>query len=197
MKIIGVTGPLGAGKSYVASLICKRGIPDIDTDEVYHMLTDAPSECTKRIINAFGREVMSENGGIDRKALSGIVFDNPEKLSKLNSITHGCVTEKVEELLEEYRKKGEEAVVVEVPLMFESGFDRRCDLVVCVVADRETRISRICERNKMTPDEAAKRIKSQKDIDFYIAKSSFIVYNNGKEDIDAQIDRLFERISEA
>lgn len=196
MKIIGVTGPIGVGKSYVAGQICKRGIPDIDTDNVYHLLISAPSECTSGIKNAFGEKVINKKGGVDRAALANVVFDNPEKLAELNRITHGCVTKKVEEMLEDYRRAGTAAVVVEVPLMFESGFDRKCDIVLCVVADIETRISRICMRNGISREEAEKRIKNQKDIDFYIANSSFIVYNNGKEDINAQIDRLFEKVFE-
>ena len=194
MKIIGVTGPIGAGKSYVAQQICKRGFPDIDTDEVYHSLISAPSVCTEGIKTAFGDDVINNDGGIDRTVLREIVFSDPEKLVILNKITHGCVTEKVDELLADYRKNGVSAVVVEVPLMFESGFDKKCDIVVCVAADTETRITRICKRNGITRGEAEKRIKNQKDIDFYIANSSFIVYNNDKEDINAQIDRLFERI---
>lgn len=194
MKVIGVTGPIGAGKSYVAEKICERGLPDIDTDEVYHFLISAPSTCTEGIRAAFGENIINKDGGVDRIALGKIVFSDPEKLALLNKITHGCVTDKVDELLASYRKSGAAAVVVEVPLMFESGFDKKCDIVVCVAADTETRIARICKRNEISRAEAEKRIKNQKDIDFYIANSSFIVYNNDKEDINAQIDRLFDRI---
>lgn len=194
MIILGITGPIGSGKSYVSDRICKRGFYKIDTDEVYHGLVDSPSETVNEIVNEFGRGVLSESGGIDRKRLSEIVFSDKKRLERLNEITHRSVIEKTEALISEYADKGEKMLIIEVPLMFESGFDKRCDYVLSVVADEETRTQRICCRNGLSPDEAKKRIKNQKNIDFYIEKSFFMIYNSNNGDIDAQIDRLFERI---
>ena len=84
MKVIGITGPIGAGKSYVASLIGKRGIPIIDTDKIYHQLISGPSGCTEKIHARFGDEVINCSGGVDRKRLSEIVFSDGEKLKETN-----------------------------------------------------------------------------------------------------------------
>ena len=92
------------------------------------------------------------------------------------------------------KKNGEKMLLIEVPLMFESGFDKRCDYVLSVVADEETRVKRICERNALSAEEAKKRIKNQKNIDFYIENSSFVIYNSNNGDLNAQIDAVIQRI---
>lgn len=194
MIILGVTGPIGSGKSYVADMICRGGFPKIDTDAVYHGLVDGRSAMTEALVGEFGEEIRAENGGINRKRLSEIVFNDKERLSRLNELTHKGVTEKTLELIEQEEKNGAKLVIVEVPLMFESGFDKYCDHVLAVVADEETRVERICKRNGISEDEAKKRIKNQKNNNFYIENSSFTIYNSNNGDLNAQINRLLERI---
>ena len=194
MIILGITGPIGSGKSYVADIISKRGYPRIDTDKVYHSLIDSPSPTVDALTKEFGSIILSDIGGIDRKKLSEIVFSDKEKLKKLNAITHENVINKTEELIEKYRKNGEKMLLIEVPLMFESGFDKRCDFVVSVVADEDTRIDRICKRSGLSVDEAKKRIKNQKNNNFYIENSSFTIYNSNNKDLNEEINSLFERI---
>lgn len=194
MKVIGITGSIGSGKSYVARLISEKGIPRIDTDEVYHDLVSRRTAVTEAIEKEFGREVIASDGSLDRSALGKIVFSDKDKLRVLNEITHEAVKAKVREMLERYRNAGETSVLVEVPLMFESGFDKECDEVICVVADDGVRLDRICKRDGLDPSDAKKRMKNQKDNDFYIANSSIIVYNNGSEDTEEQVSRVLERI---
>ena len=194
MIILGITGPIGSGKSYVADAICKRGFSRIDTDKVYHSLVNEPSPTVTALTEEFGKGILSKSGGIDRKKLSEIVFSDKEKLNRLNEITHRSVIEKTEEILSEYKNNGEKLTVIEVPLMFESGYDKRCDIVVSVVADEDVRVERICKRNGFSESEAKKRIKNQKNNKFYIENSSFTIYNSNNGDLDAQIDTLLERI---
>lgn len=194
MKVIGITGPIGCGKSYVSHLFEERGFPSIDADEVYHSLVSAPSPTVSAIAEVFGQRVLKSDGALNRGALSSIVFSDPEKLAKLNKITHSAVLDELERMLAEYEALGIGAVTVQVPLMFESGFDKRCDHVIAVVASEDVRIKRICSRDSVTRQEAQKRIKTQKDIQFYIAKSSETVYNNGSEDISEQIDDILARL---
>lgn len=196
MKIIGITGPIGSGKSYVAEMMSKRGYPKIDTDKVYHNLISKGSKCTLALRGEFGDEIISANGSVNREVLRNIVFSDEKKLRRLNEITHKFVTDEVDYLLREHSEKGVKAVLVEVPMMFESGFDKKCDTVICVVANESVRVSRLCERNDISEEEAKFRIKKQKDVEFYIANSNYIVYNNVNEDLDGQIDRLFEKIFE-
>ena len=194
MIVLGITGPIGSGKSYVAGKISGDKYPRIDTDKVYHSLVDVPSQTVAELAVEFGNDIISGCGGIDRKRLSQIVFSDKEKLFRLNEITHKHVIKKTLELISEFEKNGERLVIVEVPLMFESGFDKHCDFVVSVVADEPTRVERICVRSGLSESEAKKRIKNQKNIEFYIEKSSFTIYNSNNGDLDAQINALFERI---
>ena len=140
MIILGITGPIGCGKSYVADKISDGIYPKIDTDEVYHSLIESPSKTVTELVNEFGESILSDSGGIDRAKLSGIVFSDNEKLKRLNEITHKNVIERTEQLISDHEKNGEKLLIIEVPLMFESGFDKRCDYVVSVVADEQTRV---------------------------------------------------------
>ena len=113
----------------------------------------------------------------------------------MNEITHAAVTEEIERILALYRANGTKAVTVQVPLMFESGFDKKCDMVICVVANTDIRVERICKRDGFSREEAKNRIKNQKEIDFYIANSDEKVYNNGYESIEEQILPIMRRLS--
>ncbi len=191
MKIIGITGPIGAGKTYVTSLMSKRVKACIDSDVVYHTLISQPSECTEKIREFFGDSVIDKKGGVDRKSLGEMVFCDKEKL---NEITHVCVGKRVNEILSEFEAKGEKAVLIEVPLMFESGFDKMCDAVVCVTADREIRLERIMRRSGLSESEAELRVNSQKSEEFYTQSSDYVIYSTDQDDLIQQIDNVLDRI---
>ena len=105
MIILGITGPIGSGKSYVTDIISDRGFKRIDTDEVYHSLVDRPSKTVSDLAKEFGEEIISESGALNRKKLAEIVFSDKEKLTKLNEISHKAVIEKTEQLISEHEKK--------------------------------------------------------------------------------------------
>jgi len=193
LKIIGITGPIGSGKSYVGDIFEEYGFPRIDTDKVYHGLISGYTDTVRELETEFGHSIVREDGSIDRKTLGQIVFSDKEKLLRLNEITHKYVKVETEKLIEKYRAEGHKAVIVEVPLMFESGFDKMCDEVVCVVADNDVRVERIVKRNGISKKDAENRIKNQKDNNFYIEKSTLIVYNNGSENIRAEIEALVKK----
>ena len=163
MKVIGLCGGSGSGKGAVSDILHGFGIAVIDTDRVYHEITSRPSECLSALANEFGSEVVC-NGALDRARLREIVFD-PEhsrtRLSRLNSITHKYVIEETERLISLYRQTGAKGVLIDAPLLFESGLDGRCDTLIAVVANKEVRIARIMLRDGITLDAARKRIDSQ------------------------------------
>ena len=194
MKIIGITGPIGSGKSYVGDIFEEFGFPRIDTDKVYHGLISGYTDTVKELESEFGCSILNEDGGVDRRELGKIVFSDKAKLLKLNAITHKYVRVETERLIEKFRSDGYKAVIVEVPLMFESGFDKMCDEVLCVVADNDIRAERIVKRNGISKKDAENRIKNQKDNNFYIEKSTIVVYNNGKENIRAEIEALIKNM---
>lgn len=193
MKIIGITGPIGCGKSYVAQLIEKQGIPTVDADQVYHQLTSVPSPLVAELSKEFGECILTSNGALDRQKLAPIVFKDPDELEKLNAITHKAILAEIKRHLDEYKNTGIKAVTLQVPLMFESGADKLCDAVLCVAASEEKRIERICQRDGISKKDAQNRIKNQKEIQFYIANSSETVYNDDTVDLIEQINNFLAK----
>ena len=158
MKVIGLCGGSGAGKGTVCSIFAELGIPSIDTDKLYHALISTDSECTKELVSAFGNDVYA-NPGIDRKALRSVVFSSPDNLALLNNITHKHILASVRGLID--KADNVRAIIIDAPLLFESGFDKECDVTICVIANEDVRIERITKRDGITPEIAKVRISSQ------------------------------------
>ena len=181
MKIIGLCGGSGSGKGIVGELFLSRGIPVIDTDKVYHELTSSPSECLAELVSVFGESVVDENGVLNRRELGKIVFapNASDKLTELNRITHKHILACARERIREFSESGAKMVVVDAPLLSESGFDAECDVIVSVLADKSTRIERVMLRDGIDRQSAERRIASQLDDKFLIEKSDFVIRNDG------------------
>ena len=150
MKIIGLTGPSGAGKSTLCEKFNALGIPCINTDEIYHAITSKPSPCIDELKEKFGKEIINEDGSLNRKALAKLVFDGENKennLANLNATTHKYVWEETNRILTEYMNKGKRAAVIDAPALFSSKiFIGACDLIISVLSPVESRIKRIDNR---------------------------------------------------
>ena len=181
MKVVGLCGGSGSGKGVVAGLLSEYGFAHIDTDKIYHDLTDNPSPCLDELTFAFGKGIINEKGGLDRTSLAEIVFNSPSKdelRKRLNRIAHRHVLDSVRELLPRLKEKGFAAALVDAPLLFESGFDKECDLILAVCAPYDVRIKRICERDGITPDAAKRRIASQLSDEFLLSRADFCLTND-------------------
>ena len=193
MKVIGLCGGSGSGKSIVSKCFFNRGVPSLDTDAVYHTMVESSSECSAALINEFGESIKNSGGGVNRKVLADIVFgfDSENKLKKLNSISHFYILKHCREWLSEQERKGVKAAIIDAPVLFESGFDRECDLTVAVIASSELRIERIKKRDKTTEEDAKKRIKNQADDDFLVKNADYVIYNNTTEqELDLQVEKI-------
>lgn len=193
MLNIGLTGPSGAGKGEIGSILASLGIPHMDTDRVYHDVITPPSPCLDELVAEFGRGILTPNGDLDRRALASVVFaeGNEQKHDRLNSITHKYVLDRVRAYCAKFQNQGKAAVCVDAPLLFESGFDRECDKVITVLADRETRISRIISRDGISRERAIARINAQNDDGFYTSRADAVIYNNGdKYELEEQIKKI-------
>ena len=182
--IIGLTGPSGSGKSTIATHFADLGIPVIDADRVYHELLLPPSACLDAIAAAFSTAVLTADGHLNRPALAALVFEDSdagrERLSQLNRITHRFVIERTNELLAQYREQHLAAAVIDAPLLIEANMHRMCDLTVCVLADRQTRLTRLMARDHK--DEAAilARIEAQPSDDFYLSNTDMVIYTDNQ-----------------
>ena len=195
MKVIGLTGPSGAGKGTVGNKFADRGIPVIDCDAVYHALLLPPSPCAEEIAATFGKEYLLPDGTLDRRALSAYVFAHPEKLELLNRISHKYVLERVDELLVPFSLAGKPAAVIDAPTLFESGADKMCDAVVAVTASREKRLERVMSRDKISREAALSRIEAQPEDAFYTSRADFVIVNDGTEQaLGAEVDSLLRAL---
>lgn len=203
MFLIGLTGPTGSGKGLFCAALARHGVPSIDADAVYHDLLVPPSPCLDALTDHFGREILREDGTLDRKALAAIVFGErdpalrAEKITHLNRITHGFVLDRADEILHGMEKNGIRAAIFDAPALYESGADRRCDLNVTVLAERETRIKRIIARDGLSEKDAEARVSAQHPDSFYTERADAVLRNDASpDDLFREADRLYtERIA--
>ena len=161
--VIGLTGGIGSGKSTVAALLAARGARVIDTDHVAHEAYLPGTDAHRQIVETFGQGVVGAGGAIDRKALGALVFDDREKLAKLNAIVHPYVGQEVRRKLEAARADASlrGPIVLEVPLLIEVGWKRLVDRLWVVSVPRETALARTMARNDQSRAEIERRIDAQ------------------------------------
>ncbi len=194
--VIGLCGRSGSGKGYVCGVFSRFGIPSIDTDKVYRdLLNDKNCGCLAEIVLRFGEEVLDDDKSLDRRALAKIVFDenNVNALSELNAITHKYILEKTQLLLEKAGEDGVKAIIIDAPVLFESGFDKLCDMVLCVSAPDSVCIERICSRDNRSEKEAQSRLNNQKKDSELKSICDFCIVNDGEADVENQVLRFMEK----
>lgn len=190
-KIIGLTGQSGAGKSTVAKYFKDYGCKVINADLLVSQLYEGNSPCVKTISACFGSDIISADGVLNRKLLAQRAFSSKENTALLGSIVHPFV---IALFFSELKKCGEsDMVVYDAPQLFESNSDAICDYVISVVADRAKRIERICQRDKITEEQALLRINAQLSEQFFKDNSDFVIENNGSTcDLKIHIDSVFD-----
>ena len=161
MIIIGLTGSVASGKSTVAGWIAERGIAVHDADSAVHSLLAADGAAVPDIIARFGQSVLADDGGVDRKKLGNHVFEHPQDRKILESILHPMVRQHRDQFLADHRLSGSEIVVLDVPLLFETGGDALCDYVIVVHAGEDAIWRRALARPGMTENKLAGILKTQ------------------------------------
>ncbi|MCR5577299.1 MAG: threonylcarbamoyl-AMP synthase [Oscillospiraceae bacterium] len=179
MRVIGVTGGSGAGKTTCLLALEELGALVIDCDEVYHGLLKSSAPMLDELEHAF--PAAFTDGALDRRALGRIVFSDPEALLRLNAVTHRYVREAVEELLREGAMRGYTLAAVDAAELIAGGLGERCTATVAVVADEERRIERITARDGISRDAAEKRIRAQKPDSYYRTNCDYTLENNADQ----------------
>lgn len=193
MTVIGITGGTGSGKTTALECIKALGALVIDCDEVYHELLSECGEMLAEICDAFPGA--APKGVFERKALGAEVFGNGEALERLNAITHKYVMERVQSLLREHAMNGGTLAAVDAIELISSGLSGRCDVTVGVVADRETRIRRIMERDGIDRAYAEKRADAQHDEAYFRRCCDRILENNSSHELFINnCNKLFKEI---
>lgn len=176
---IGLTGGIASGKSTVAAMFRDLHIPVIDADEIAHRVTAIDGEAYQSIVETFGSDILDSNGAIDRRKLGAIVFHDEQKRKQLNAIVHPLVRKHMLQQKEQYARKGEKAVVLDIPLLFESKLEHLVDRILVVYVDEQTQLRRLCERNGFSVEEARARMKAQMPLGEKRKKADAVIDNNG------------------
>ena len=194
MKVIGLTGGIGSGKSTVSQFLSELGAVIIDADRVGHEAFKPDTEPWREVVAAFGTEILASTGDIDRKKLGKIVFGNAELLSRLNQIMHPRMYDMVKIQLEEYRRRGVEVVVLEAPLLLEAGWTSLVDEVWVTVASESTVLKRLQERVGLSKEESLSRIRSQLSSEERIKRADVVINTDcSLGELKARVRELWER----
>ncbi len=193
MKIIGLTGQTGAGKSTVAAWLRAHGTVCIDADRVSRAVVEPGTAALKEVTAAFGKEMLSADGTLNRRALGSLVFADEAKRKQLESILFPHIIADIRRQLEKAEKNGAAVAVLDAPTLFESGLDKICTRTVGVVADENRRYERIVSRDGLTADAAKARMNAQKSEAFFCTHCDEIIENNGdREALEKRIREVFD-----
>ena len=177
LRVIGITGPSGAGKTTALSLLREKGAFVLDCDAVYHELLERDATLLGAIEQAFPGTV--KDGALDRKTLGTVVFSDPDALETLNGITHRFVSEEIGRCLSDFATAGGTLAALDAVELIASGLGEICDLTIGVLADEELRVRRIMARDGIGREAALLRVRAQKPEEYYRQNCGAVVYNNG------------------
>jgi dephospho-CoA kinase len=191
MRVFGLTGNIGSGKSTVAAMLREAGIPVLDADRISREVTAAGGRAYEAVVQAFGGGILLDDGSIDRKRLGEVVFSDPAARERLERITHPAIIEAMKEAIAGMERDGHRAAVVEATLIHESGRKGLFEAVISVTCDRETAISRLAARDGMSRAQAEARLHAQMDAGRKAGASDYVIDNSaGTEDTRRQVDRI-------
>ena len=199
MKVIGLTGGIGSGKSTVSQFLEELGAIIIDVDKVWHEALKPDTEIWRKVVAAFGTDILTPNRKIDRKKLGQIVFGNPKALARLNNIMHPWMYKTVKARLGEYRRQGVKVVVLEAPLLIEVPLFMRAgepslsdevDEVWVTVAPESTVLKRLKKKLGLSESQSLARLRSQLSSEEKIKHADVVI------DTDCRLDELKAKIKE-
>ena len=194
MKIIGITGNSGSGKSTISKLISKNyEAKIIDDDKIEKEMTKNNGEYLQAIRQAFGNDVI-KNNELDRKKLADIVFLNRAEKEKLDGLTFEYVVEEIKKELEANQNLDYQYIILDVPLLFESKLDKLCDYTIGVIAPKTEKIKRICKRDKLSKEKALQRLNSQPNDEFFTKNCNTVINNENKEETIKMMNEIMLKL---
>lgn len=191
VMLVGLCGRSGSGKGYIAKMFAEYGVPSVDTDAVYRGMTssvksrDALSDCMRELIERFGEQILAKDLSLDRAVMRTLVFGegNRENLADLNRITHRHILAKTQAIAEERYRDGYPIVLIDAPVLYESGFDKMCDRVVCVTAPEDVIVGRIMKRDGLSEEDARRRLASQKPVSELEERADYVLSNDDEKPV--------------
>ncbi len=189
MLHVGLTGGIATGKSTVLNLFKEKGAQVLDFDQITRFVQEPGRPAWKALIGHFGRDILNDDGTLNRKKLADVVFGDKEKLSRLNEIVHPFIFEEWERRLAPFREDGCQNIVIsDMPLLFEIRAQRYFDCIIVVYAAREKQMERLMERNGCSRDDALRRLDAQLPIDSKLPLADYVIDNS------ASLEKTRERV---
>lgn len=197
MLVIGLTGGISSGKSTVTSWFLEKGIIVLDADQIVRQLQRPGSLLLKELAHEFGSSVLNEKGELVREVLGSIIFHDDVAKQKLNDMIHPLVKQKLLEGIEKAKMAGEQLLILDIPLLFESGFESLVDEVLVVYVSHETQVKRLMKRDKIDENYALAKINSQMLLEEKRACADYVLNNNHSvKELRTQFEKMFELIWE-
>ena len=190
MKIVGLTGGISSGKSMVSSYLKQLKIPVIDADEVARKVVEPNSQGARKIRKTFSSDVFEEDGSLNRQRLGALIFSNAENRQKLDDLLQPLIKIMILDEIEEHRQKGENMIVLDLPLLFEKQYEELCEEIIVVYIPKELQLERLMRRNQYTKQEALSRIDSQLSIEEKRKRATVLLDNQGT------IQQLYQQVEQ-
>lgn len=196
MLRVGLTGGLASGKSFVGESLAALGCHLLKADELGHRLLMPGTPVYEKVVSAFGRAVLDDEGRIMRRALASIVFEDPDRLAMLNAIVHPAVIEQEERWMREVSATDPHGIaIVEAAILIETGSYRRFDKIVLAVCSDEQQVERAMKRDGLSRDEAMARLRRQMPLAEKRKFADYVIDTSGdKEQTLAQVRRLYAEL---
>ena len=195
MKVIGLTGGIGSGKSTVSRFLGEMGAVVLDADKVGHQAYQPGTETWKELVAAFGEDIVAPDSTIDRRKLGAIVFADPEALAHLNRIVHPRMFDMMKARIEEYRGQGTEVVVLEAAILLEANWTPLVDEVWVTVASEPTVVKRTRERTGLPEEQIKARIRSQLSNEERSQQAKVVITNDGDlEELRVKVAELWQEL---
>jgi dephospho-CoA kinase len=195
MVVVGLTGGIGSGKSTAAAMLAERGAVVVDADRLAREAVAVGTPGLRAVVDRFGPAVVAGDGSLDRAALAGVVFDHPDALADLNAIVHPPVRAAIADRLAELAGT-DSVVVLEIPLLVESGWSYGESHVIVVDCPAEVAVARLIEHRGMDPADARRRIAAQVSRADRLARADVVIDNDGSfEDLRRQVDAVWDRLT--
>ncbi|MBB6452075.1 dephospho-CoA kinase [Salirhabdus euzebyi] len=192
--VIGLTGSIATGKSTVSNMIRELNIPIVDADKIARAVVNPGENAYKQIVEAFGEEILQTDGAIDRKKLGTIVFSNKEMREKLNNIVHPEVRRMMLQQRDECIQNNSKAVVLDIPLLFESKLTHFVEKTLVVYVDEDVQLKRLMKRDRSVREEALQRMKAQIPVSKKAEMADAVINNNGTlEETREQLHTLLHK----
>lgn len=190
---IGITGGIACGKSTISNWLKQWGYPVIDADVISRQVMKKNEQAFLPVVSEFSKEILDENGEINRMKLAEMIFTDKEKRNRLNEIVHPIIHKEIERLYQEYQTLGKEMIFFDIPLLFEGEMNIDLDYVVVVAISKELQLKRLVERNGYSTAHALDRIKSQMSVEEKKRHADFVIDNEGSlENTENQLIKVIE-----